>query len=109
MADQSKWDRKSVNQAFIDRGREANRRWNECLAKAKTNPRYRWFADEAAAMASVYDYLDGRSFLESRGELLAALKELRTLPAPKLEVFDRETFAGRRLSEIDRLLNEFAE
>ncbi len=56
--------------------------------KAKDNLHYRWFADEAAAKVSVYEYLENRPILASRDELLAALRELRAWPALKLEAFD---------------------
>ena len=75
--------------------------------KAKDNRFYRMFADEAAAKASVYDYLDGKTFLASRKELLAALRELKAMPAPNGEAFDREKFVQSRLLEIDNLLREF--
>lgn len=75
-------DLKSVNESFIYRGQDAHLRLRECRMKAKSNPRYQWFADEAAAKASVYDYLDNKSFLSSREELLSALRALRAIPAP---------------------------
>ena len=66
MANPVEWDKNAVNRSFIYRGQDAKLRLKECQAQAKSNPRYRWFADEAAAKASVYDDLDGRSFLASR-------------------------------------------
>jgi hypothetical protein len=101
------WNQSSVNESFIYRGRDARLRLKECLAKAKTTRAYQTFADEAAAKASVYDYLDGRSFLSSREELLSALRELSATQAPPLEVFDRERFVQARLSTIESLIREF--
>jgi hypothetical protein len=66
MAHPAQWDKNAVNESFVYRGQDAKLRLKECLAKAKSNSRYQWFADEAAAKASVYDYLDGKSFLASR-------------------------------------------
>lgn len=80
----------------------------ECEVKAKGRTAYRRFADEAAARTSVYDYLDGKSFLESRETLLCALRELAAMDPPKLEIFDRETFADARRSTIEDLLSEFS-
>jgi hypothetical protein len=107
MADQSHWNPKSLDETFIYRGREAHSRLKECLIKAKDNILYQAFADEAAARASVYDYLDGRSFLRSREELLSGLRELTAMPAPNVEAFDRERFLQSRFSAIGGLLREF--
>lgn len=101
------WNPKSVNETFVYRGREAHIRLKECLAKAKDSGVYQSFADEAAAKASVYDYLDGRSFLSSRRELILALRELARMQSPRLEAFDRERFVRGRLSIINGLLKEF--
>jgi hypothetical protein len=109
VSDPSSWNSKSVNESFIYRGKDANLRWKECLANAKHNKAYEAFADEAAAKASVYDYLDGRSFLESRAELVAALRELATLPLPNLAIFDKDRFARNRALIINGLLKEFLE
>lgn len=109
MAEAEQWDPKSINDTFRYRAKDASRWLEECLTKTKHNPHYQWFADEASAKASVYEYLLNRSFLASRPELIAALNEFRALPAPKLETFDRERFADRRLLEIDSLLKEFGE
>lgn len=108
MGNPSQWDSKSINESFIYREQDAHLRLKECRMKAKSNPRYQWFADEAAAKASVYDYVDNKSFLASREELLSALRELRAMPAPKGEIFDRDKFVQCRLLEIDNLLREFA-
>jgi len=101
------WNLNSVNESFIYRGREANLRLKECLAKAKNVSAYQGFADEAAAKASVYDYLDGRSFLNSREALLSALRDLATMPPPRVEAFDHECYVQKRLSIIDGLIREF--
>ena len=107
MANQSHWNPKSANETFIYRGREAHIRLKECLVKSKDNVLYQALADEAAARACVYDYLDGRSFLKSWEELLSALRELTAMPAPNVEAFDRERFLRSRLSAIGSLLREF--
>ena len=101
------WNLNSVNEGFVLRGREAHLRLTECLAKAKNTSVYEVFADEAAAKASIYDYLDGRSFLHSREALLSALRELATMPPPRAEAFDHERYVQERLSIIDGLLREF--
>jgi hypothetical protein len=101
------WNPNSVNEGFVYRGREAHLRLKECLTKAKNTSIYEVFADEAAAKASVYDYLDGRSFLHSREALLSALRELATMPPPRGEAFDHERYVQARLSIIDGLLREF--
>jgi len=101
------WNPNSVNESFVFRGREAELRLKECLAKAKNTSAYQFFADEAAAKASVYEYLDGRSFLHSREALLSALRELAALPPPRVETFDHERYVQARLSIIDGLLREF--
>ncbi|SPF52621.1 conserved hypothetical protein [Candidatus Sulfopaludibacter sp. SbA4] len=103
----SEWNANSVNESFVYRGREAHLRLKECLAKAKNRSVYEFFADEAAAKASVYDYLEGRSFLHSREALLSALRELATIPPPRGEAFDHERYVQARLSIIDGLLKEF--
>jgi hypothetical protein len=76
--------------------------------KAKSNPRYQWLADEAAAQAPVYEQLDNKSFLASREELLSAFRDLRAIPASQREIFDRDKCVQCRLLEIDNLLTEFA-
>jgi hypothetical protein len=109
MADSYGWNPKSVNESFLYRGSEARIRLKECCIKAKNNALYEALADEAAAKASVYDYLDGRSFLASRKELLDAIQDFANMPAPDIKVFDRARFAQLRLSEINRLLLEYGE
>ena len=79
------------------------------IGKVKHNAAYRVFADEATAKASVYDYLYGKSFINSREDLLSALRELATMPAPVLTVFDQDRFVRSRLEIIDGLLKEFDE
>lgn len=73
----SEWNSQSVNECFIYRGKDAHLRWKECVAKAKHSTAYEVFADGAAVKVSVYDYLDGKTFLRSREELVGALHELR--------------------------------
>lgn len=109
MSDPSNWNSKSINESFLYRGKDANLRLKECLAKAKHNKAYEAFADEAAAKASVYDYLDGKSFIRSRTELVAALRELAMLPPPNLAVFDNDRFVRNRSLIIKGLLKEFFE
>ncbi len=101
------WNRDSVNERFVYQGRDAHLRLKECLAKLEANRLYESFADEAAAKASVFDYLDGRDFLGSRESLVTALKLLLTLPPPSLKVFDLQRFAKFRSVLIHGLLNEF--
>jgi|ERR1019366_446875 hypothetical protein len=103
------WNPKSINETFVQRRKEARLRQKECEAKAKSRTAYQRFADEAAARTSVYDYLDGRSFLESREALLCALRELATMEPPRLEIFDRVSFVQARRSTIDELLREFGQ
>jgi hypothetical protein len=101
------WNPNSVNQSLICRGRDAHLRLKECLGKAKTARAYQIFADEAAAKASIYDYLDGRSFLHAREALLSALRELAAMRPPNVDVFDRECFVQERQLIIDGLIREF--
>jgi hypothetical protein len=101
------WNPDSVNESFVYGGRETHLRLKECLAKAKNTSAYQALADEAAAKASVYDYLDGRSFLDSREALLSALRELARMQPPRLEPFDHERYVRARLLMIDGLIRKF--
>jgi hypothetical protein len=103
-----KWDPNSLNETFIRRGKEARLRQKECEAKAMSSNFYQRFADEAAARVSVYDYLDGKSFLESQDALLRAIRELAATEPPNLELFDRVNFVQARHSTINELLSEFS-
>ena len=107
MANSTNWDRRSVNESLHYRASEADIRYRECLSRVKERVAYRAFADEASAKLAVYEYLLNRPFLESREQLLSALRDMTAMEAPNMQAFDHAQFSNFWTATIRGLIIEF--
>lgn len=103
------WDRDALHRRFLMMAQNAEHRLNETRAKVRTNTSYKSFFDAALAEFYVYNRLHGRTWLESRQELLRALKETLNGPTPSTnEPFDKELFAQFWRNILKSLIEEFS-
>ncbi|MEQ9230512.1 MAG: hypothetical protein RIF46_07490, partial [Cyclobacteriaceae bacterium] len=95
-------------ESFLFQANEAERYCNEVKSKIDRTPTYKQIFDEHLAKFYVFNYLHGRTFLETR-ELL--LKELNIMLSFKVEVsncFDFETFERYRQFYINQLIGQYS-
>src|ERR1019366_9256546 len=103
------WNPKSINETFVQRRKAARLRQQECEAKAKSRTAYQRFADEAAARTSVYDYLDGSSFLDAREALLFTRLKRATMEPLRMQSYYLVIVVQPRRSTIGELPREFCQ
>ncbi|ERJ19973.1 hypothetical protein SSPSH_000837 [Salinisphaera shabanensis E1L3A] len=103
-----KYDKESISRGFLRRAEDAERYLREVRAKLKDNPSYKHVHDDHLAKFYVYNYLHGRTFLESESMLVAELGRLQALdfPAPR-EAFSSERFELYRQAYLNEVLTSF--
>jgi hypothetical protein len=102
------WNSDALSREFESSARNAERYLEELRLKVRRNRSYEAIYDQTCAEFYVYNYLHGRTFLESRELLLAELKNFLKYDIKKpSEVFDFERFLFRRKSLIESLSERF--
>jgi hypothetical protein len=100
-----KWDPERLSQEFLVTAENAERYLNEVRHKLHQTKSYEFIFDETLAKFYVFNYLHGRTFLETRESLLAELRTFHDLEAPKPpEVFDFQRFMTFRKNIIEGLI-----
>jgi hypothetical protein len=103
-----RWNPESMSRSFISAAEDAERYMKQCKSKVAQTDRYKELHDEHLAKFYVYNYLHGRTFLETREQFLAELREMvaADYPAPH-EAFDPNTFTTWRKSYIQNLIDAY--
>ncbi|WP_439504216.1 hypothetical protein [Methylophaga sp.] len=86
------WDRDRISEFYLRQAQEAERYCNEVRGKIKRTFSYEAVFDEHMAKFYVYNYLHGRTFLESRESLLEELNEMLSQKVAAADCFDQERF-----------------
>lgn len=102
------YDQKSVSDSFLWAATEAERYLNEVRGKLKRTRSYEHVFDDHLAKFYVYNYLHGRTFLESQASFLAELRSIKGAPFPApSEAFDAQWFERCRQSYLAALIERF--
>jgi hypothetical protein len=103
------WDMKSISDGFMHAAEMHEARVEEVRLKALGSIGYQYDHDEHLAEFAVYNHLHGRTFLESREELLAKLREMRRNSPPALSsIYNGEHFEGAYYRRIETLINAYS-
>lgn len=102
------WDPEALTRRFLHQAEDAERYLAEVRGKVKSNPSYQHVYDEHMARFYVFNYLHGRTFLESRNSLLQELQSILTAQVPSPDVYDKERFETYRRRYIEQLIEEFS-
>jgi hypothetical protein len=100
------WNPESLSRSFISSAESAERYMRECKSKLSRSDRYKELHDEHLAKFYVFNYLHGRTFLETREKFLAELQRMLTekYSAPH-EAFDEKTFTTWRRHYVQNLMD----
>jgi hypothetical protein len=103
------WDWHSVSEHFRSVANDAERYLNEVRRKVKSNSNYEIIFDEHLAEFYVYNYLHGRTFLETKEMFVAELNKLIEIEfeAPS-ESFNKERFLQFRKRFLAGLLDSYS-
>ena len=99
------WNKEQISQSFRRQAEEAERYCGEVRSKIKHRPSYKDIFDEHMAKFYVYNRLHGRTFLDSREELLSELRTMLTMDFSSAECFDAERFESHRKAYINAEIN----
>lgn len=101
------WDRRSLSERFEIAARKAENYLQEIGPKVVRQPSYQRARDETLAECWVFDRLHGRTFLDTRDDLLVELRNMRAHPPTDATVNDRKRFEAFYVRVVDRLIAEF--
>ena len=96
------WNSEELSARYLHQAENAERYLAEVRGKLKRDRSYEHVFDEHMARFYVYNYLHGRTFLQTREGLLRELLAMKrgTLPADP-EVFDRKRFEGHYRTYVE--------
>jgi hypothetical protein len=98
---QPNWNVTSASRGFESTARNAETYLERCKEGAKTREGYKKLHDEHVAKFYLYNYLYGRTFLDSPLSLWRELQRLlASPPTPPSECFDRAWFTSCYLSYV---------
>jgi hypothetical protein len=101
------WDAASVERKFRSTATDAYLYLKQCRALVTENPSYERMIDEHTARWEANDYFVGRTFTDSREELLAELGAIRDRHHKPSDVYDLGRYQQHWRSEIDALSARF--
>ncbi len=102
------WDTDALTRRFLHQAEDAERYLREVRSKVKSNPSYQHVYDEHMARFYVFNYLHGRTFLETQDSLLRELRSLLNAKIPTPDIYDKERFETYRRRYIEQLIEEFS-
>jgi len=103
------WNPDALTKRFLNQAEDTERYLREVRSKVKHTTSYQHVYDEQMARFSVFNYLHGRTFLETQDRLLQELRSLLAGVGPNLNVYDKERFETYRRRCIQQLIDEFSE
>lgn len=102
------WDPKSLSERFLHIAENAEKYARETREKAKRNRSYEGIHDQTLAEFYVYNYLQGRQFLDSRENFLRVLRSLAINAVPNSgDAFDQGQFALFYSNIIQGLIQQY--
>jgi hypothetical protein len=101
------WNPAAAHDYFLHGAEEAERYLREVRSKIKSNPSYERVHDEHLAKFYVFNYLHGRTFLDSRESLLRELNTMLRQPVSTTEAYDADRFETYRKSYITELMKKY--
>lgn len=100
------WDPESMSPSFVFAAESAERYMLECKSKLSRSDRYKELHDEHLAKFYVFNYLHGRTFLQTREKFIAELERMLGEDyAPPHEAFDPQIFTTWRRRYIQNLID----
>lgn len=102
------WNPEKLSQLFISQAGEAERYMKEVKSKISRTDNYKPIFDEHLAKFYVYNYLHGRTFLESRELLLNELKHMLSYEIKPPDCYDLVNFERYRKFYINQLIAEYS-
>lgn len=107
---QDDWKPERISRSYEDIASVAEQYIGRCKEGAKTREGYKKLHDEHVAKFHLYNYLYGRTFLDSPEKLFCELKRLRSSPpTPPRECFDGDWFTSWYVSYVRGELNRLVE
>ena len=103
----AEWDAASVERKFRSTATDAHLYLTKCRALVAENPSYERIIDEQTARWEANDYFVGRTFTDSREELLAELGAIRDRHHKPSGIYDHGRYQQHWRSEIDALSARF--
>ena|ERR1700741_1263034 len=102
------WDAEALSRRFLWLATEKERYAGEARRKVSSRTdSYKRVHDEALAEFYVANRLHGRTFLNTRQELVDELRLMLAMEFSVAEAFDEKTFKRVYVAEVNRLLKEF--
>ncbi len=103
------WDPDVLTKRFLHQAQEAEHYLNEVRHKIKSTPSYEHVYDDHLARLYVFNYLHGRTCLETQQSLLRELRSLLSAkPRPAPDAYDQELFETYRRRYLGQLIEEFS-
>jgi hypothetical protein len=103
------WDSEELSVRYRHQAEDAERYLAEVRGKLKRSRSYEHVFDEHMARFYVFNYLHGRTFLETRKALLQELEAMkRGELRAESEVFDRERFERYYRTYIEQVITEIS-
>ena len=103
------YDKSEASRYFLKVAENAERDLKELGQKCERNRVYERDFDDRLATFYVYNYLHGRTFLDTREQLVTALRELALETSTPSEAKDPETFEKFRQFYIGELIGRYAD
>lgn len=99
------WDIESISHSFLIAAQMSENYLNEIKPKLSSRPTYELLFDEHLATFYVYNYLHGRTFLESKNSLLNELSRMKENPNIASEAIDKERYLNFYIKIIDSIIS----
>jgi hypothetical protein len=105
----TQWNSNELSKRFLHQAQEAERYLGEVRGKLKQSRAYEHVFDEHMARFYVFNYLHGRTFLETPGQLVAELGSMNRGEIPHdREVFDKARFERHYRAYIEQVMQEIS-
>lgn len=101
------WDTDKVSEYYLFQAEEADKYLEQVKVKLKDNSSYESVFDEHKARFEVFYYLQGRSFLSSKNELLAELNRMLSYEITPGKYYDIERFESFRKGYINNEISKY--
>ncbi len=99
------WNLESISHSFLIAAQMSENYLNEIRPKLVSQPTYKLLYDEHLATFYVYNYLHGRTFLESKATLIKELKRMKENPNIASEAIVKEHYLNFYTKTIDSILD----
>lgn len=105
--DDSKWNAESLSNEFLRKAEGADHYLREIRTKVGRTKTYELIYDQTLAEFWVFNYLHGKTFLNSRIDLVAELRRLLEVQATPHDAYELKRFQECRKRTIESLIERF--